>query len=76
MNKEDLKMVCIVWLFILYLIFGVSCAYATFEVTKEVGFGGFLTGATITALLFISAWYIGYHVIYEKNKDFFHNLFN
>ena len=76
MNKEDFKMVCIVWLFILYLIFSVSCAYATFEVTKEAGFIGFFTGGTITALLLIPTWYIGYHVIYEKNKDFFHDLFN
>lgn len=76
MNKEDFKMVCIVWLFILYLIFGVTCAYATFEVTKEAGFSGFLTGGTITALLLIPVWYIGYHVFYEKNKDFFHDFFN
>ena len=76
MNKEDLKMVCIVCLFILYLIFGVTCAYATFEVTKEAGFSGFLTGGTITVLLLIPAWYISYHILYEKNKDFFHDLFN
>lgn len=75
MNKEGLKMVCIVWLFILYLIFGVLCAYTTFVVTEESGFSGFLTGATMTALLLIPAWYIGYQVIYKKNKDFVDGLF-
>ena len=76
MNKEDLKLVCSIWLFIIYLIFGVTCAYATIEITKETGFSGFLTGATTTLLMFVPAWYIGYHVLYEKNKDFFHEFFN
>ena len=74
MNKEDWKLVGMILLFILYLVFGVSCAYATVLVTKEDGFGGFLTGATITGLLFIPAWYIGHNVIHIK--DFFNDLFN
>lgn len=76
MNKEVLRLVCSICLFISYLIFGITCAYATFEVTKETGFSGFFTGTTMTLLMFVPAWYIGYHVIYEKNKDFFHDLFN
>jgi hypothetical protein len=68
MNKEDLKLVGSICLFISYLIFGITCAYATFEVTKETGFFGFFTGATMTLLMFIPAWHIG--------KNFFHNLFN
>ena len=76
MDKEDLKLFGVIFLFILYIIFGVSCAYATFVVTKETGFGGFLTGATLTLLLLIPAWYIGYQVIYKKNKDFVNDLFD
>lgn len=37
MNKEDWKLVGMILLFILYLVFGVSCAYATVIVTKEEG---------------------------------------
>lgn len=74
MNKEDWKLVGMILLFILYLVFGVLCAYATVIVTKEEGFCGFLTGATITSLLFIPVWYIGQNVIHIK--DFFNDLFN
>ena len=76
MNKEDLKLFCVILLFILYVVFGVSCAYATVVVTKDAGFGGFLTGGAMTLLMLIPAWYIGYQVMYKKNKDFFHDLFN
>lgn len=75
MNKADLKSVGSICLFISYLILGVTCAYATFEVTKETGFSGFLTGATMTLLMFVPAWHIGYHEIYAKNKNFFYGLF-